>query len=190
MKSLLPIMALVALAALGGCSSWQAAVHPGPIEDDPGERTAGAKTEDQDIERKGYINIRARDSRFENAHFEVISYNGFVLVVGQVPDQDMKGHASDVLRQVRGVRRIYNELEVAGNTSALARSSDAWITTKVKTSLLASEDIEGGRVKVVTENGVVYLMGLLSRAEADRVVNVARSTGGVEKVVQIFEYID
>ena len=190
MKLSFPILTLVTLAALSGCASWQAAVNPGPIEDDPGERTAGAKVEDQDIEKKGYINIRALDPRFEDAHFDVISYNGFVLVVGQVPEQDMKGHASDVLRKIRGVRRIYNELQIAGNTSTLTRSSDAWITTKVKTSLLSSEDIEGSRVKVVTEDGVVYLMGLLSRAEADRVVNVARSTGGVEKVVQIFEYID
>jgi osmotically-inducible protein OsmY len=79
---------------------------------------------------------------------------------------------------------------VSGNTSTLTRSSDTWLTTKVKSSLLAAEEIQGNRVTVVTEDGVVYLMGLVSHAEAERIVNVARSTGGVEKVVQIFEWID
>jgi osmotically-inducible protein OsmY len=190
MKQLLLLLSVGLVLSLAGCGSFQAAVNPGPIEDNPGERTAGAKTEDQDIERKANINIRAHDARFNDAHFSVDSYNGYVLITGQVPDADMKGIASDVLRKIRGVRRIYNELEVAGNTSGLVRTSDTWLTTKVKSALLGSEDIEGTRVQVTTENGVVYLMGMVSRAEAERIVSVARASGGVEKVVQIFEYID
>ena len=190
MKLLAHILLLTLTLALSGCGSFLAAIDSEPIEDDPGERTTGARVEDESIETKGKVNISAADERFDNAHFSVTSYNGFVLVAGQVPDEDMKDMASDVLRKIRGVRRIYNELEVAGNTSSLVRSSDTWLTTKVKSSLLAADDIEGNRVKVVTENGVVYLMGLASRTEAERIVEVARSTGGVQKVVQIFEYID
>ena len=175
---------------LSGCGSFLSAVDAGPIEDDPGERTTGAKVEDESIETKGKVNISASDERFDDAHFSVTSYNGYVLVAGQVPEQALKDKASEELRKIRGVRRIYNELAVVGNTSGLVRSSDTWLTTKVKSALLAADDIEGNRVKVVTENGVVYLMGLVSRAEAERIVEVARSTGGVQKVVQIFELID
>ncbi|MEM0953522.1 MAG: BON domain-containing protein [Pseudomonadota bacterium] len=175
---------------LTACGSFLAAIDAPAIEDDPGERTRGARVEDDSIETKGIVNIGAEDERFDDAHISVESYNGYVLITGQVPTADLKDLASEVVRKIRGVRRIYNELEVSGNTTALVRSSDAWLTTKVKTSLVAADDIQGGRVKVVTENGVVYLMGLVSHAEADRIVDVARSTGGVQKVVQIFEWID
>lgn len=188
MKSLVFVILLT--LNLSGCGSFLAAVDSGPIEDDPGERTTGARVEDEAIETKGKVNISAADELLDDSHFSVTSYNGYVLIVGQVPNQEMKDKASEVIRDIRGVRRIYNELEIAGNTSALVRSSDTWLTTKVKTALLSADDIEGNRVKVVTENGVVYLMGLASRAEAARIVDVARSTGGVQKVVQIFELID
>jgi osmotically-inducible protein OsmY len=190
MKLLLSVLFLTLTLTLSGCGSFLAAVDSGPIEDDPGERTTGARVEDEAIETKGKVNISAADERFDEAHFSVTSYNGYVLIAGQVPNQELKDRASDVIRKIRGVRRIYNELEIAGNTSALVRSSDTWLTTKVKTALLSADDIEGNRVKVVTENGVVYLMGMVSRAEAERIVDVARSTGGVQKVVQIFELID
>ncbi|MEE4661633.1 MAG: BON domain-containing protein [Halieaceae bacterium] len=184
-------LAVLAITLLmTGCGSFLAAVDAPAIEDDPGERTRGARVEDGSIEKKGIVNIGARDERFDDAHINVNSYNGYVLITGQVPTADLKELASDVVRQIRGVRRIYNELEIAGNTTALVRSSDTWLTTKVKTALIAADDIQGGRVQVVTENGVVYLMGLVSRAEAERIVSVARSTGGVQKVVQIFEWID
>jgi osmotically-inducible protein OsmY len=188
MKFAIPALAFSLL--LTGCGSFLSAIDAGPIEDDPGERTTGARVEDEAIETKGKVNISAADDRFDDAHFSVTSYNGYVLITGQVPSQDLKELASDVVRKIRGVRRIYNELEIAGNTSSLVRSSDTWLTTKVKTSLLARDDIEGNRVKVVTENGIVYLMGLVSQAEADRIVEVTRATGGVQKVVQIFELID
>lgn len=190
MKTVHTLLLLALALPLSGCGSLLSAVDAGPIEDDPGERTAGARVEDESIETKGKVNINAADERFGDGHFSVTSYNGYVLLVGQVPDAELKGKASSVLRDIRGVRRIYNELEVAGNTSGLVRSSDTWLTTKVKTSLLSADNIEGNRVKVVTENGVVYLMGMVSRAEAERIVEVARSTGGVQKVVEIFELID
>ena len=181
---------LLSTAVLTGCGSFLSSVDSGPIEDDPGERTYGARVEDESIETKGKVNISASDERFKQAHFSVTSWNGYVLVVGQVPEADMKDKANTVLREIRGVRRIYNELEISGNTSGLTRSSDTWITTKVKSGLLASEDIEGNRVKVVTENGVVYLMGMVSRAEAERIADSASATQGVRKVVQIFEIFD
>ncbi|MFK7975395.1 MAG: BON domain-containing protein, partial [Halioglobus sp.] len=88
---------------------------------------------------------------------------------------------------LRGVRRIYNELELAAPSSGITRTSDTWITTKVKSWLLGVTSIQGHRVKVVTENGVVYLMGLASAAEADRIASETASINGVQRVVRLFE---
>ncbi len=187
MKYAFPSLALLITLALSGCGFFAAI---GPVEEDPGKRTKGARVEDESIETKSIRRIRELSEQFADANISVTSFNGYVLITGQVPETAMKDKASDQVRTIRGVRRIYNELVVSGNTSALTRSSDTWLTTKVKSSLLATDEIQGNRVTVVTEDGVVYLMGLVSHTEAERIVNVARSTGGVEKVVQIFEWID
>lgn len=181
---------LVYTLLLSGCGSFMAAIDSNAIEDDPGERTMGAKLDDESIENKAVVNLNAANPKFKEAHINVVSYNGFVLIVGQVPSEDLRQQATEVMRKIRKVRRIYNELEVRGNSSAMTRSGDTWITTKVKSNLLANNNIEGGRVKVVTENGVVYLMGLVSKAEAARIGDVSSAHSGVQKVVRLFEYID
>jgi osmotically-inducible protein OsmY len=181
---------LVASLLLSGCGNFMASIQSEPIEDDPGKRTYGAQVEDESIETKAKVNVSASNPELKDSHFSVTSYNGYVLIAGQVPSEERKQQASDVVRKIRGVRRIYNELEIVGNSSSITRSSDTWITTKVKSSLLSDSNIEGGRVKVVTENGVVYLMGLVSHSEAARVSETASSASGVQKVVQLFEYID
>jgi osmotically-inducible protein OsmY len=160
------------------------------IEDDPGERTLGQIIEDDNIETKAIVNIHAADEAFDDAHIVVVSFNGFVLLVGQVGSEELKAQATDVVRKIHGVRRIYNEMEVASPSSGMTRTSDTWITTKVKSWLLGSTDIQGTRVKVVTENGVVYLMGLATREEAKRISDKAAGIGGVQRVVRLFEIID
>ncbi len=161
-----------------------------PIEEDQGERTWGRMIEDDSIETKARVNIHASDEAFDQGHINVISFNGYVLICGQIPSESLKAKATDVVRQIRGVRRIYNELEVAAPSSGMTRTSDTWITTKVKSFLLGNPDIEGNRVKVVTEDGVVYLMGLVTRDEAERIATAASDIGGVQKVVKLFELLD
>ena len=124
------------------------------IEEDDGSRTLGRMLEDDSIETKARVNIHAADEAFDDTHLNIVSYNGYVLLAGQVPSEALKARATDVVREIRGVRRIYNELEVAAPSSAMTRSSDTWITAKVKSFLLGNPDIPGSRVKVVTENGV------------------------------------
>ena len=182
------VFLLATLVALSGCSNMFAAM--GPAEEDPGKRTRGARVEDVSIEQKAEDKVDLLGENFAAANITITSFNGFVLITGQVPEDDMLEKVSESIRDIRGVRRIYNELVVSGNTSTLERSSDAWLDTKVSTQLLAADDIQGGRVEVVVEDGVVYLMGLVSHSEAERIVEVARTTGGVQKVVQIFEWID
>ena len=190
MKYLAYSLALCSFLILTGCGSLLASMESNSIEDDPGERTMGQQIEDESIETKAMVNIRAADDRFDNAHLVIVSFNGYVLLAGQVSNQELKSKATAVAREVRGVRRIYNELEVTSPSSAMTRTSDTWITTKVKSWLLGSSETEGLRVKVVTENGVVYLMGLATREEAERVAAAAADISGVQRVVRLFEIVD
>jgi osmotically-inducible protein OsmY len=190
MKKVCILALLCTSIALGGCGSFLASMESNTMEEDPGERTVGQQLEDENIETKAIVNIHAANEAFDDAHLVVVSYNGYVLLAGQVNSEALKAQATDVLRKIRNVRRIYNELEVASPSSAMARSSDTWITTKLKGYFLGSSAIEGGRVKVLTENGVVYLMGLATQAEADRISDKAAGVSGVQRVVRIFEIID
>jgi osmotically-inducible protein OsmY len=190
MKSTPFVFVFLLLPLISGCGGFLSAIDAEPITDDPGERTMGAQVEDESIETKSTVNISAADPGLSHAHIITVSYNAHVLIAGQVPTPALKEKASEVVRDIRGVRHIYNELEVGGNTSSMTRSSDTWITTKVKSALLANSNIEGGRVKVFTENGVVYLMGLASRAEGKRIADIASTAQGVQKVVRLFEYFD
>ena len=184
------ILALCAASAvLSGCGTIMSSAGAGPIEEDPGERTFAQRMADESIETKAMVNINAADEAFDQAHLSVVSYNGFVLLAGQVPSEALKTLASDVARELEAVRRIYNELEVGPATSAGTRTNDTWITTQVKSKLLASSDTPGRRVKVVTENAVVYLMGLVTAAEADRSALEAAEVKSVARVVQLFEII-
>ncbi|MEH6568166.1 MAG: BON domain-containing protein [Halioglobus sp.] len=190
MKYTIAYIALAASLTLTGCGSFLATMQSNTLEDDPGERTMGQQLEDESIETKAIVNLHAANEAFDQAHLVVVSYNGYILLAGQVHSEALKAQATEVVRKIRRVRRIYNELEVASPSSAMTRTSDTWITTKVKSYLLGRSGIEGGRVKVITENGVVFLMGLATQAEADRVADTASGISGVQRVVRIFEIID
>ena len=181
---------MAAIVLLSSCSSLISATRSSPIQEDYGKRSFGRFIDDGLIETKAKVNLKKTDEQLKKAHIGVTSYNGVVLVAGQVPSAELKELAGAVVGKVRNVKRVHNELSVAGPISMPARSNDSWLTTKVKSKLLASSQVKGRRIKVVTENGVVHLMGLVTRAEADEVVNVVKGTFGVQKIVRIFEYID
>jgi osmotically-inducible protein OsmY len=189
LRPLLILSLCAASALLSGCGTIMSSAGAGPIEEDPGERTFAQQMTDESIETKALVNINAADEAYDQAHLSVVSYNGFLLLVGQVPSEALKALATDVTRDLEAVRRIYNELEVGPETSAGTRTNDTWITTQVKSKLLASSDTPGRRVNVVTENAVVYLMGLLTAAEADRSALEAAEVKSVTRVVQLFEII-
>lgn len=189
MTRLLIVPLIFSSLLLGGCGSMLASMEANPITDEPVERTMGRRLEDESVEIKSVVNIRAADDRFDDAHLNVVSYNGFVLLAGQVQSEELKTKAANVVREIRGVRRIYNELEIAAPSSGMTRTSDTWITTKVKSWLLANSSTPGMRIKVVTENGVVYLMGLATQSEADRITEVAAGLSGVQRVVRLFEVV-
>lgn len=187
----LSVLMLCSLMLLsGGCTTLVDATTSEPIELNPGKRSLGMRIDDNQLETIANVNINKAHKRLDDAPIAVHSYNGVVLLVGQVPNRELRSLAGETVSKIHSVRQVHNELEVEAPIPLLTRTNDAWLTTKVKTKLLASRDVEGGRVKVVTENGGVHLMGLVSRAEADKVTDIVRHTGGVKKVVRVFEYID
>jgi len=122
-------------------------------------------------------------------HINVTSYNYTVLLTGEVPTAQAKTDAERAASEVPKVRTVVNELQIAGTTSAASRSNDAYITSKVKSNFLGNGKFKPTDIKVVTEASVVYLLGLVTREEADAATEVARGTGGVQKVVRVFEYV-
>ncbi len=194
MKRLGLLVTLLFVVGIGmsGCASVISTTNPGAtIEDNPGRRTLGAMVDDSSIETAIKVNLDAADEGLKRAHISVVSFNGTVLIVGQVSSQDLKNLATRVATSASTrVKTVHNELEVAGATTFLSRSNDAWLTTKLKTLMLADPTVAGLRTKVVTENGVVYLMGLVSQAEAEQTVDLVSNSSGVTKVVRAFEYVD
>lgn len=166
---------------LGGCAAFSS---------DPRIRTPGTMFDDGVIESVVKRDIRNSDPGFASAHLIVVSYNSTVLLAGQVASQALKQKAQAVAQSVAKVRQIHNELEVGGPISFIARSNDTWLTSKVKSKLLVNGRTDANKLKVVTENGTVYLMGILRRSEADSAVDVASSVYGVQKIVKVFEYLD
>jgi osmotically-inducible protein OsmY len=187
----LSLLALTLCLGSSGCSSVINASREAPIDDDRGTRTFGSKIDDSLIETKVSVNIAKANPDLDNAsHIVVTSFNGIVLLAGQTPRADLKQLAEQTASQVQKVKKVNNELQVTGPSSMLARSNDAWLTSKIKTEMLTDSAIPGSRIKVVTENGIVYLLGLLTQAEATRATNLVQGVGGVQKIVKLFEYID
>ncbi|MBT6056964.1 MAG: BON domain-containing protein, partial [Gammaproteobacteria bacterium] len=124
------------------------------IEEDPTERTAGAVVEDQSIETKIAVNLRSFEPDFRQANVQVVSHNGVVLLIGQVGSENLKSRATEISAEASTkIKRIHNELEVAGQTSLISRSNDTWIATKVRTLMLANSEIPSSQVRVIAENG-------------------------------------
>ncbi|WJW74833.1 BON domain-containing protein [Thiohalobacter sp. IOR34] len=156
-------------------------------------RTAGTFIEDQSIELKALIALRKDPQLRDQAHLNVTSYNMIVLLSGEAPSETLRQRAADIVRGIDRVRKVHNELKVAAPSSMMSRSSDTLITAKVKVGLFSIKDVPGfdpTRVKVVTENGTVYLMGLVRRVEGDAAAEAARRVSGVQRVVKLFEYLD
>jgi osmotically-inducible protein OsmY len=132
---------------------------------------------------------RIDDALKGQGHINVTSYNYTVLLTGEVPTAQAKVDAEKAVTEVPNVKTVVNELQIAGTSSAASRSNDAYITSKVKGNFLGNEKFRPTDIKVVTEASVVYLLGLVTREEADAATEIARGTAGVQKVVRVFEYI-
>lgn len=184
--SLIPLLlsgcTTVAIGAVAGVATTASITHD--------RRTAGTFIEDEAIELKAIKQLFADKEISNSSHINITSYNMVVLITGETPNEDIRKRVANIVRNITKVTHVYNELTIAAPSSWISRSSDSLITSKVKTRLLTLKDFYGMRVKVVSEKGVVYLMGLLTSAEADIATGEAQITGGVQKVVKLFQYID
>lgn len=153
-------------------------------------RTVGSFVDDQTIEAKAASTIRADEELRRDTHINVTSMNGIVLLTGEAATAEARDRVLEKVREIAGIRRTVNEIRIAPPSRLGARSYDTLLTTKVKTKLIAKEDLDSMRVKVVTENKAVYLLGLVTQQEAGLATDAARSTGGVARVVKLFEYLD
>lgn len=150
-------------------------------------RSLGTQTDDETIEWKAAS--AAREKTGEHAHTNFTSYNRKVLATGEVPSEEIKAEVERVVAGIPQVQGVYNELAIAAPTSFSVRSNDSYITTKVKARFVDSGKFNAVHVKVVTEAGVVYLLGLVTQREADAAIQVARTTSDVKKVVNLMEII-
>lgn len=150
-------------------------------------RTSGAQIDDQAIELKSVRRIA--DVIGDKGHVNVTSYNRLVLLSGEVPTEGDKAAVEQAVARIDNVRAIVNELTLAAPSSLSARSNDTLMTSKVKASMVDAKDIQANAYKVVTERGVVYLMGRVTEREANRAADIARGVSGVQKVVKVFDVV-
>lgn len=151
-------------------------------------RSTGAYLEDQEIELKAEKAIS--DNLKENVHANVTSYNRRVLITGEVSNEANKAKAESVVKPIQNVNRINNQLVIGANSTISSRTNDTYITSKVKTKFISENKFAANLVKVVTENGTVFLMGMVTHKEGDDAGEIASKVSDVKKVVKDFEYID
>ena len=181
-------LALIA-SSLTGCAHVVAlSTGPEPVDQQCGKRTLGSMIEDESIETKITANLYKAGPGVSDSHINAISFNGIVLLVGQVRSEKYKRKAERIAQNINKVRRVHNEIIVAGDSSYLDRTNDSWLTTKTRSRMTLKKEFPSTRVKVVTEDGIVYLMGLLTKQQAQDAVDIVQQIHGVQKIVKIIEY--
>ncbi len=180
-------LAIAVVPALQGCFPVVAAGAATGAMMAADRRSTGAYVEDEGLEWK--VDNRINERFGDAAHVNVTAFNRIVLLTGEISDENSRAALDQLAAGVPNVRGVTNEVQVAGISSLTSRGNDAVVTSKVKARFVDDQNFAANHVKVVTEAGTVYLMGLVTRPEADRATEVARTTSGVRKVVRVFEYI-
>ncbi|HBY55454.1 MAG TPA: phospholipid-binding protein [Coxiellaceae bacterium] len=185
----IPVIILLILT-LQGClpAIFVAGAATGVIIYD--HRNAKTMFEDRDIT----FQIQHRfdnDKELRNkAHLSITTFNHIALLLGQAPNDELRSRAEAIVKSNSKVKMLYNEVTIEKPISDMARANDAWITTKVKTILATVPGLNSSSLKIVTENKVVYLMGLTTRTQAQLATDKTRTVAGVKKVVKLFEYLN
>jgi osmotically-inducible protein OsmY len=191
MSSLSPgrvlLAGLVISGVLGGCAAMVAGAMVQGSAMAVDRRSTGAQVDDQTIDLRAVSAVDAAVG--ERGHVTATSYNRMVLLTGEVPTEADRAKVEAAVAKVENVRAVLNELAVMPSSSMSDRSNDTIITGKVKAAIFDAKDLQVASIKVVTERGVVYLLGRVTEAEATSAANVARGIGGVKKVVKVFEII-
>ena len=182
-----PFLVLAATLLLQGCFPLAATGLGAAALMVDDRRSTGIYIEDENIEWKARGRLL---ERFKDTHVNVTSFNLTVLVTGEVPSEQMKQDVGEAIRNIPNVRNVVNEIVIGGPAVYTSRANDSLVTTNVKTRFINNGKFSINHVKVVTESGTAFLMGIVTREEADAATELARTTAGVSRVVKVFEYID
>ena len=185
--ALLFAMALIPALLLQGCIPLAVTAVGGAALVATDRRSTGTQVDDEIIEDKIVATVAQRFKG--DFHVNATSYNGIVLLTGEVPAEGAKADIGEIARTTPKVRAVQNELVIGAVTNMRSRSSDTLITSKVKARFVEANKFQINHVKVVTERGVVYLLGLVRRDEGDAAAEIARTTSGAQRVVKVFEYV-
>ncbi|AEY00616.1 secreted protein [Oceanimonas sp. GK1] len=183
------ITLLTSLALLQGCAGLVAAGGATSANMITDRRTFGTQIGDQTMEMRALHRLGEEKPMWNESRFAVIITNGKALLIGQTPTEAYRARAEAIVREVPGVREVFNEVRIGPPLTLAQQSRDTWLTSKVKSTLLAEKNIDGTKLKVVTENTEVFLIGLVTRKEADIAVQLSRNVAGVSRVVTAFEYV-
>ncbi|HEU5338063.1 MAG TPA: BON domain-containing protein [Sulfuricaulis sp.] len=153
-------------------------------------RSVGTQLDDENIELTALRRITDDNRLGDDVHVNITCFNGVMLLSGEATTAEQRDIVLSLVGNFQGVKRVFNEIVIAEPTAFATRTNDSWITGRVKTKLLADENIPGRRVKVITENGTVYLMGLVTQKEGELAATAAQQVTGVKKIGKLFEYLD
>lgn len=180
-------VALSLTLLLQACAAAVVAGGASAVTSASDRRTLGSQIDDSSIVVKAERALEGNKTLEEKAHINVNSYNGILLLTGQAPTQDMVDTAGQLVQGIAGVKDVQNQIRIGNPISFTTRSRDSWITTRVKGLLFADKEISALDIKVITESGEVFLMGLVTSTEADKTVEIARHVNGVARVIKAFE---
>lgn len=190
MKAKKGLLLLATVSILQGCVAAAVVGVVGGASVVADNRSIGNQIDDQKIEIAAHAKLADVAGIADNTNLQVISVNGKVLIVGQAMNSYLKNLAIKTVNQVKGVEYIHDQIRIGNVTSLATRSNDVWLTSKVKTALFKQDDFDANNVKVVTENGEVFLMGLVTNRLANSAVEIARHISGVNRVFKMFEIVE
>lgn len=187
-KSLKLAVCLTAFMSLQGCVSGIVLGALGVASVVNDRRTTATQLEDESIEIKANSALDKDKGLNEHSHISIVSYNRTVLLIGQVPNSMLRDRAAKIAADIENVTRVHNQLRIGNKTALTTRTNDTWLTSKVKVALTADETLKGSQIKVITEHGEVFLMGLVTQQEGNLAAELARNVSGVKQVIKAFEY--
>ncbi|MGB2173148.1 MAG: BON domain-containing protein [Porticoccaceae bacterium] len=184
------IVLIISAHFLIGCTSIVNTFTNEPFEPDPTKKGIISGLNDKKMSTYIGVNLKKAAPELDDAHINVTTVNSVVLLAGEVPNNEMKLLAGKVARDFTGVRKVHNELQVRGNTSLVSRTNDKILAAQIKSKLIFEEQVSSSQITVLAEDGVIFLMGITTKANGDLAANIASSNSGVRKVVKVFEYVD
>lgn len=187
---LLPLL-LPLLSQLTGCTATTVTTTAtGAAVASSDQRSFGTQLDDEIIELNA-SNAIYQDQRLnEQSHVNIVSYNFIVLITGETPSKEMRERIGQIVKSIPKVRRVHNMMIIAAPSSMLSRTSDTTLTARIKAEMIGQGGNFANTVKVITENGTTYLMGVVTHAQGDLAVQLTQGIGGVQKIVKLFEYLD